>query len=73
VSGGPSLGSRWPLKMCSGQVLVTSHIGGLQKSLSQFAGSWQGYLKLSLPQNAKVSGNNSKIIAHLNSFKSLCT
>jgi hypothetical protein len=58
--------------MCSGQVRVTSHTGGLQKSLSQLAGSWHGYLKLSLPQNAKVRGNTSNIIAHLNNFKSLC-
>jgi hypothetical protein len=72
AGGGPSLGSRCPLKICSGQVLVTSHTGGLQKSLSQFAGSWQGYRKLSLPQNASVSGNISISIAHLNSFKSLC-
>jgi hypothetical protein len=70
--GGPNLGSRWPLKICSGQVLVTSHIGTLQKSLSQFVGSWQGYLKLSLPKNAKATGMDSKTIAHLNSFKSLC-
>jgi hypothetical protein len=35
-------------------------------------GSWQGYLKLSLPKNAKANGIDSKSIAHLNSFKSLC-
>jgi hypothetical protein len=70
AGGGPNLGSRWPLNMCSGHVLVTSQSGILQKSLSQFAGSWQGYLNLSFPVNANMIGKDKRIIKAINNFLS---
>jgi hypothetical protein len=69
---GPSLGSRCPLKICSGHVRVTSHVGSLQICLSQLSGFWHGYRKLSPPllKYAKTNGNNNSIASHLISFLS---
>jgi hypothetical protein len=64
---GPILGSRCPLKICSGHVRVTSHVGSLQICLSQLSGFWHGYRKLSPPllKYAKTNGNNNNIASHL--------
>jgi hypothetical protein len=69
---GPILGSRCPLKICSGHVRVTSHVGSLQICLSQLSGFWHGYRKLSPPllKYAKTNGNNNNIASHLISFLS---
>lgn len=71
--GGPSLGSRCPLKICSGHVRVTSHRGILQMSFSQFLGSWQGYLKRSPPNAASPTGKAIKNSSEKNSFLSFMT
>ena len=54
------------LTKSTGQVCVAVQIGGLQSSFSQFAGSWQGYLKCpSYPQLVNEPANIKAARAYL--------